>query len=143
MNEEKYYVFTSRNVSALYGNRKTVTTKCPHRDCYTIKVIHEKVIHSQLYDYLPAKNVFSKAQFGFRKHHSTTTCMLKLLDQVYNNMDRGWLTGVVFLDLKKAFDTIDHAVLLSKLLKYGVCHTAVRWFENFYVVGIRILWYVA
>ena len=56
------------------------------------------------------------------------TCILKMTDTVYRNMDRGLLTGVVFLDLKKASDTVDHAILLQKLKSFNLSVTFVSWF---------------
>ena len=53
------------------------------------------------------------------KNHSTITCTLSLLNEIYSGMDSGELTGVVFLDLKKAFDTVDHIILIKKLAMYG------------------------
>ena len=84
----------------------------------------------QIYDHLSANNLLSEAQFGFRKHHSTSTCILKLLNDVYLNIDRGMMTGVVFLDLKKAFDTVDHEILLAKLRRYGLSDEAVACSQN-------------
>ncbi len=71
-----------------------------------------------------------EAQFGFRKNHSTGTCILKLLDDYYN-MEKGELTGVVFLDLKKAFDTIDHNIMINKLNKFNLDEHAKTWFLNY------------
>ena len=93
--------------------------------------ILEKCVHKQVYSYLTECEVLSKAQFGFRKVHSTTTCILNLLDYLYKCMDNGKLVGVVFLDLKKAFDTVDHDILLKKLYKYGLSVNAVDWFSSY------------
>ena len=75
--------------------------------------------------------LLSPAQFGFRKHHSTATCILALLDKIYKNMDGNKLTGVVFLDLKKAFDTVDHDILLKKLKIFNVDDNGIPWFKNY------------
>ncbi len=70
----------------------------------------------------------SEAQFGFRKGHSTATCVLIIINEIYLKMDEGALTGVVFLDLKKAFDMVDHDILVKKLLMYGVSEESPPWF---------------
>ena len=75
--------------------------------------------------------MLSEAQFGFRKYHSTGTCILHLLDVIYKNMDAGKYTGVVFLDLKKAFDTVDHSILLNKLISMNVHQDSLPWFRNY------------
>ena len=75
--------------------------------------------------------MLSDAQFGFRKYHSTATCILRLLDNIYRNMDSGKLTGVVFLDLKKAFDTVDHVILLRKLNTFNIGPLAIKWFDSY------------
>ena len=93
--------------------------------------ILEKLVHIQLYEYLSTHNILSKAQFGFRKRHSTTSCILSLTNAISNNMEQGNYTGVIFLDLKKAFDTVDHAVLVRKLRKYGFVPEATTWFSNY------------
>ncbi len=91
----------------------------------------ERTVHQQVYDYLEENKILSEAQFGFRKRHSTTTCILNLLNDIYLNMDIGWYTGVVFLDLKKAFDTVNHTVLLRKLGMYGFSDESCQWFANY------------
>ena len=98
--------------------------------------ILERTVHGQVYEYLEANNILSEAQFGFRKRHSTVNCILNLLNDVYLNMDNGLYTGVVFLDLKKAFDTVNHEVLISKLKMYGFDDNACSWFTNY--LGDRV-----
>ena len=61
-----------------------------------------------------------KYQFGFRKSHSTTHVIISLVEKVNNAMDSGKIMIGVFLDLRKAFDTVDHYILLNKLHKYGI-----------------------
>ncbi len=89
----------------------------------------ERIIHAQLY--VSSNNLLSEAQFGFRKYHSTSTCILHLLDVIYKNIDAGKLTGVVFLDLKKAFDTVDHNILINKLISMNVHEDSLPWFRNY------------
>ena len=98
----------------------------------------EKVVHKQLYAFLQRHSLFSNAQFGFRKGHSTSSCILHLTDVIYRNMDSSLFTGVVFLDLKKAFDTVDHSILLKKLYKYSISVESITWFES-YLTGRKQL----
>ncbi len=66
-----------------------------------------------------------------RKNHSTETCCLSMLDKMYQKLDEGCLGGVVFLDLKKAFDTVNHNVLLRKLKSLGVSDQSNKWFKSY------------
>ncbi len=59
--------------------------------------------------------ILTENQSGFRPMHSTQTCLLNVSDYLLENMNPGYLTGAVFLDLKKAFDTVHHEHLLNKL----------------------------
>ena len=91
----------------------------------------ERIVHTQIYAHLNVNNLLSEAQFRFRNNHSTSTCIHKLLNDVYLNIDNGLMTGVVFLDLKKAFDTVDHTILLSKLRCFCFSDTAIDWMKNY------------
>ena len=93
--------------------------------------ILERVVHTQVYGFLQQHSLFSNAQFGFRKNHSTSSCILYLTDIIYKSIDIGNFTGVVFLDLKKAFDTVDHDILLKKLYKYSFGRESIDWFRNY------------
>ena len=81
--------------------------------------IIERIINNQTQEFLDKNNILYKYQSGFRKHHSIDTCLSYLTDQVKIGFEEGLLTGMVFIDLKKAFDTIDHSILLEKMSCLG------------------------
>ena len=93
--------------------------------------ILERAVHTQLYSFLSSNNLLSPYQFGFRKQHSTETASICLTDTIQRNMDHGRLTGAVFVDFSKAFDTIDHRKLLSKLEALGINGAELNWFTNY------------
>ena len=78
------------------------------------KVI-EKVIHNQTQEFLTQKKLLYSLQSGFCKSHSTDSCLSYLTDKILKGFDSGLLTGMILIDLQKAFDTIDHEILLDKM----------------------------
>ena len=76
-----------------------------------VSKIIEKVIFNQLYEYLISNNLLADVQHGFRPMHSTLTALLEATNNWYLNIDNGLINSVLFLDLKKAFDTVDHSIL--------------------------------
>jgi hypothetical protein len=89
-------------------------------------------VFDQTYNFLNNNDLLSKEQSGFRHLHSTLTAMLDAIDQWYTNMDNGLINAILFVDLKKAFDTIDHEILLGKLLnRYGFSNQTVELFRNY------------
>ena len=77
------------------------------------------------------KDIIFKCQSGFRAIHSTVTALLEATDTWAYNIDRGKINAVVCLDLKTAFDTVDHETLLSKLKLYGINGIAHQWFQSY------------
>ena len=99
----------------------------------TISKVFERVVHMQLFQYFTDNDLFYNYQYGFRKKHSTETAILQLIDQIYNDLDekRKRLPIAIFLDLSKAFDTIDHEILLQKLKHYGINNIEHKWFQSY------------
>ena len=78
-----------------------------------ISKIIEKLIHKRLNSFLE-HNIFYSFQFGFRDNHSTTHALIEMTDQIKEACDRGLYACDLYLDLKKAFDTVNHKILVSK-----------------------------
>ena len=70
-------------------------------------------------------------QFGFRKNYSTFLALMDLVDNISKNIDEGNYSIGIFLDLSKAFDTIDHTILLDKLCRYGIRGVTLNWFKHY------------
>ena len=70
-------------------------------------------------------------QSGFRTNHSTDLCLAQLIDFVATGMDKQMHTGMILVDLQKAFDTLDHGVLLEKMKYFGFRASVIKWFESY------------
>ena len=97
----------------------------------TISKVLEKIIHKQLSSYFEEYGLFFPNQYGFRPKHSTEYAALELIDRIINKMDLNEIPIDIFLDLSKAFDTIDHTILLHKLKYYGLEQSTLRLFESY------------
>ena len=96
-----------------------------------VSKILERAVHTQLYKFMVDNNLLSPYQSGFRKRHSTETPCISFTDSIRRGMDQGMLTGSVFIDLRKAFDTVSHDLLLAKLHGYGVTGGELDWFKDY------------
>ena len=102
------------------GKKDEVDNYRPTSVISAVAKIFEKLTCEQLYEYLNSNNLISASQSGFRSLHITLTALTETTDKWSINIDNGLLNGVIFIDLKKAFDTIDHTILLRKLQMYGI-----------------------
>ena len=93
--------------------------------------LFENVVNKQLYDYLDKNEHIYRQQSGFRSLLSVVTCLISNTNDWYFHFDQGMCTGIVFGDLKKAFDTVDHDILLGKLSHYGTKNTEDKWFSSY------------
>ena len=92
----------------------------------------ERAIQVQFLAFWTEHDLLSDFQSGFRKKHSTETAVVYLTDYILEHMDRQMITWAVFIDLKKAFDLVDHECLLFKLEEYcGVRGSSLDWFRNY------------
>ena len=98
-----------------------------------ISKIIERVMHTQLLEYFQAGNLLTDSQSVFRPNHSTCTALISAVNLWLTNMDADKLNGSVFIDLKKAFDTVDHNILLLKLSCYGVNGNALQLLKSYFI----------
>ena len=93
--------------------------------------LFEKIVFNQLYDYFHENQLFYSSQYGFRKLHSTELTALELSDRILKDVDERNIYLAIFMDLSKAFDTLDHQILLKKLIFYGIGGPALDWFSSY------------
>jgi len=90
-----------------------------------------KVVYDQIEQYLIEKNLLFQFQSGFRRGFSTESCLIHLSDFIRFKMDKGHMVGMVLLDLQKAFDTVNHDILLMKLQSIGLNTDIGNWFQSY------------
>jgi len=93
--------------------------------------IFEKVVHLQTEKFLSDNHILYKNQSGFRPLHSTESCLTHLSDQILEASDKGCHTGMILIDLQKAFDTLDHSILLDKLGLLNFSSDTISWFKSY------------
>ncbi len=126
-------VWKSARVTAIY-KEGTSTDPSNYRPISVLSIcmkVFERAVHDQLSTYLTRLGYLCTQQSGFRKGHSTMTALVDVTDYVLSNMNEGCLTGVVYLDLRKAFDTVDPEVLIHKLSWFGIKKQELLWFQNY------------
>ena len=109
------------------GERTNVDNYRPISVLNILSKTVERVVYNQLSEYLESNNLLSDNQYGFRRKRSTRDAVTKATDHIREQMDKGKVTGALFMDLRKAFDSVNHSCLLHKLPYYGMLGREVEW----------------
>ena len=113
------------------GDRENMANYRPVSILPSVSKVFEKILHYQLYNYFSNNNLLIKNQYGFRKNHSTDFATLELIDKIIKDMDKNKIPLNIYLDLSKAFDTLDHQILLKKLSYYGLTENAMKMVSSY------------
>ena len=126
-------IWKSARVSSLYkdGDNTKPSNYRPILVLPILSKVLEHLVHDQVYTYISEAEYLSPNQAGFRKRSSISTCLIEFLDKIYDSMDNGCLSGVLFLDLRKAFDTVDHQIAISRLSKFNLHNDVLDWFRDY------------
>ena len=120
-------------VTPLYksDSKSDFSNYCPISVLPCLSKVLEQVVRRQLSNYLEKHYLLEGSQVGFCPRRSTELACNLLIDDIHKNIDNSLLTGVIYLDLSKAFDTVSHSYLLSKLPSYGISGNEFTLFENY------------
>jgi len=113
------------------GDKSNISNYRPISVLPSFSKIFEKIVYNRLLNYLTKHSILYKHQYGFRSNHSTSMAVLEMLDKITDAMDNNKFSIGVFIDLSKAFDTINHKILLQKLEFYGIRGNALNWFKSY------------
>ena len=113
------------------GDHETFNNYRPVSILCTISKVFEKIMYSRLLNYLDHYKILFSYQFGFRKSHSTYMAFMVLIDKLTRALDEGKFVVGILLDFSKAFDTVDHDILLTKLSHYGIRGVPLLWFQSY------------
>ena len=113
------------------GSRLLVSNYRPISLLSNLNKILEKLMFKRVYDYLEKINAIYRLQFGFRSKHSTTHALIDITETIRKALDSEKFACGIFVDLQKAFDTVNHEILIQKLAHYGIRGVANDWFMSY------------
>ena len=119
------------NTNLQSGEPTDVTNYRPISVLPILSKIAERHVHNAVYSFLCENDLICIRQSGFRSKHSTETALIKIIDDLIFNLDNDRVSGMVLVDYLKAFDMIDHTLLLKKLEVYGLNRDSLQWFISY------------
>ena len=116
-------IFTSGTRENVYNYRPVSVLNCLSKVC-------ERIVFNALYSFLVQEDLLYKLQSRFRHFHSTATSLIDIIDSIYETLDNGNISGALFLDLRKAFDTVNHRVLANKINWLNPSDMFLKWINS-------------
>ena len=113
------------------GERDLVKNYRPISILPVFSKLLERIMYNRVYKHVISNNLLYEKQFGFQKQCSTETAILQLSKEIYESFDKNQFTLGVFVDLSKAFDTVNHQILINKLKYFGITEIYLEWFRSY------------
>jgi hypothetical protein len=113
------YIWKNGRVTPIFKSGDP-TSSNNYRPITILPTLQERIVHHQVYNYLLKHKLLASQQFGFRSKLSTTTALAHFTEQILDKLDLRKITGAVSIDLRKAFDTVDHTIFFEKLKTIGL-----------------------
>ena len=115
-----------------FGDKDIISNYRPTSTLPVFPKVLERIMYNRFYNHLDSKGLLYEKQFGFQRNNSTEHAILQLTRDITSSFEKGEYTLGVFIDLSKAFDTVDHQILIKKLQYYGIDGTALKRFKSYH-----------
>ncbi|XP_065642837.1 group II intron-encoded protein LtrA-like [Hydra vulgaris] len=113
------------------GDKSDISNYRPISILSIFSKILERIMFNRVFNYFSLNNLLYNNQFGFKKNNSTEHAIIQLVREISNSFEKSQFTLGIFIDLLKAFDTVDHDILLYKLNYYGINERVSKWFQSY------------